>query len=503
MELSRMEWWEWDIPQDATKAGIVEQVFFHQGIDASANDSSELFAERIHPDDLMVVKAAFENHLYGKAEYFDTEYRVYDRFGKLKWLHDRGMVLTRTSDGRPLKMIGLVQDITHRMHTQSELLNDKHNAEEADRLKTAFLTNMSHEVRTPMNAIIGFSELLSDPNISREDIANYTKIIKNRSSHLLQIVNDILDISRIEANQVELKETQVILNNMMDELYLCYAQRLIDEKKYKVILNFVKSLDDDSSALTIDELRLRQIIGNLLDNAIKFTREGSVEFGYRLNDGMVVFFVSDTGIGIPIEKHEVIFERFRQVDTSLARQYGGNGLGLAICKAFVEIMGGKIWMESTPGSGSTFFFSIPVIQKDIVRPAVKSEYSGLTDFNWQGKRILLVEDDFHSTVFMRELFNLTGIELLCAGTGQEAIELFNNGSNIDLVLMDIQLPDISGIELTRLLKEINPKVPVFAQTAYAMAGDNLKCIQAGCDDYISKPLNISEMFGKINKVLGR
>jgi signal transduction histidine kinase len=501
MEIGGMHWWEWDVPADSITSGLIKLAVLDLDTDHDGKITSSQYTGIIHKEDRDKVKQAFEAFFAGQTEFFDAEYRITDCMGEEKWFHDRGVIVNRTPEGKALKAIGLVQDISNHKQIQLELLEAIHRAEEADRLKTAFLTNMSHEIRTPMNAIIGFSELLADPGIDKEDIANYTKIIKNRSSHLLQIVNDILDISRIEANLVELKESSVMLNRLLDDMYLVYAQKLIDEKKFRIKLNIVKSLDDINSVFTVDEGRLGQILGNLLDNAIKFTREGSIEFGYRIVDGTFVFHVSDTGIGIPKEKHQVIFERFRQVDTSLARQYGGNGLGLAICKAYVELMGGRIWLESEQGSGSTFYFCIRSVnpEKGKADDAVKN--SGLTGFHWKGKRILLVEDDFHTAAFMHELFNMTGVELVSAGTAREALQLFSTSPYFDLVLMDIQLPDKSGIELTQLMKTMNAGIPIIAQTAYAMAGDDVKCIQAGCDDYISKPVNISELFSKIHNLL--
>ncbi|MBN1159401.1 MAG: response regulator [Bacteroidales bacterium] len=383
---------------------------------------------------------------------------------------------------------------------ERELIRSRQKAEEADRLKTAFLTNMSHEIRTPMNAIIGFSELLSNPEITQEEISSYTRIIKSRCNHLLQIVNDILDISKIEANQIELKEIHVNLNHLFDDLYMYYAQKVIDEKKFRINLNVEKPQENAGNVIMVDELRLRQIIGNLLDNAVKFTREGKIEFGYRFIEDRVLIYVSDTGIGIAEEKHGNIFERFSQIDTSLVRQFGGNGLGLAICKAFVELMGGKIWLESKVGEGSTFLFTLPRKNGQQDQPEEEKPQE-IRNFNWKGKKILLVEDDRSSARFMHELLKLTHVEMAFAYTASEALEIFTGDQHFHLVLMDIQLPDRNGLDLARLFKGYNRTVPIIAQTAYAMEGDNIKCIQAGCDDYISKPLNISDLFLKLDRFL--
>ena len=220
---------------------------------------------------------------------------------------------------------------------------------------------MSHEIRTPMNAIIGFSDLLADPSLDLPEIGLYTGVIKERCNNLLQIVNDILDISRIEANQIELKESTFSLNALIEELYIEYAQKLINENKFQIVLNISKDLTDEQSIIYADEVRLKQVLCNLLDNAIKFTKTGEIEIGYQsVDNDHLKFFVRDTGIGIHPDKHRIIFERFRQIDESLDREFGGNGLGLAICKAFVELMGGRIWLKSGINKGTTFYFTISV-----------------------------------------------------------------------------------------------------------------------------------------------
>lgn len=491
-------WWSWQADTEGL-AGFSKRRLFLDGL------TETLFHRLVqesycHSDDVQQINKAFEDLVSGKEKIFDTEYRLVTTDGCMKWVHDRAR-LVQSADGNPLKVVGMIQDITRQKLTVEDLRKAKTMAEEADRLKTAFLTNMSHEIRTPMNAILGFSELLTDPEISKDDLFSYTWIIKNRCSHLLQIVNDILDISRIEANQIELKESYISLNQILDELYLTYAQRLIDEKKLSILLQVEKPLADDESILFTDELRLRQVFGNLLDNAVKFTREGSIGFGYKKLDNQFVFHITDTGMGIPVDKHDVIFERFRQMDTSLVRQHGGNGLGLAISKAFVELMGGNIWVESSPGAGSSFCFSLPCKHASVAATKLVAERYKLSGFNWNGKKILMAEDDLFSSRFMVELLKLTGAELVCCSTGAEALDAFVSNDKYDLVLMDIQLPDRNGLDLTREFKKINAAVPVIAQTAYAMAGDNIKCLQAGCDDYVSKPLKISDLLYKINRYL--
>ncbi len=409
----------------------------------------------------------------------------------------------KDADNRAGYLILIIQNISIFKEVEKQLTRAKERAEESDRLKSAFLANMSHEIRTPMNAIIGFSDLLADPSLDSPEIGLYTSVIKERCNNLLQIVNDILDISRIEANEIELNENVFSLNALIEELYIEYAQKLINENKFQIVLNISKAFSDEESILYADEVRLKQILCNLLDNAIKFTKNGEIEFGYKPSGkDHLEFFVRDTGIGIHPDKHEIIFERFRQIDESLDREYGGNGLGLAICKAFVELMGGKIWLESELERGTSFYFTI-VTKRDVEAKDFIIPESKIVNYKWKNKRIMLVEDDESSLTFMKVLFKLTQVELVMATRGQDAIDIFMNDRNFDLVLMDVQLPDINGLEVTKMIKSIDRSIPVIAQTAYAMQGDDVKCIKSGCDDYISKPIDISDLFFKIDQLLAK
>jgi signal transduction histidine kinase len=492
-----MQYWEYDIGQDHLYIGLQKEMNNVQE-NANAGYSREQALKLIKEEDREVFLSSVEQLRSGKSFFCVVEFRSSVRNGTEKWYRSTGIVLRSSAEGSPLTLGGIIQDITGHKQIQLRLNEALKKAEETDKLKSAFLSNISHELRTPLNAIIGFSELIIDPNVSKEDIYTYAGIIKSRSTHLLQVVGDILDISRLESNLLEIKETAFALNPFLDDLFLIYAQKLLDEKKGNIHLHIDKALHDASFLIISDEYRLKQILGNLIDNAIKFTRHGSITFGYKLNEKELLFFVRDTGIGIPPDKHGIIFDRFSQADNSMVRQFGGNGLGLAICKALVEIMGGRIWLESKTEVGSEFIFTLPPSKVAISDMPKVAKSAGVQIQNWLNKRILLVEDDPLSAGLLGDVFGRTGAEVVTAGNGREALRFFTN-EHFDIVIMDILLPDVSGLEITRIIKQQKPDIPVIAQTAYAMPGDNLQCLQAGCDEYITKPVNICELISLMNR----
>ncbi len=392
----------------------------------------------------------------------------------------------------------------HRRQLEQELMEAKVRAEESDMLKTAFLANMSHEIRTPMNGILGLTQLLTRDQLSIAERNEYLNMINSNGKLLMNLVNDIIDISRIESNQVDLNEGEFYLNSMMNELASFIQSEKMVKKKEDVELKMKLGLKDGDSSIIADEPKLKQILTNLIGNAIKFTNRGTVEFGYDLEDGeQLKFYVKDSGIGISRDKLEVIFDRFTQVDQSLTRLYSGSGLGLAISKGFVERMGGKIWAESELNNGATFYFTIPY------KPTVKMD--GRNDearrepdmFNWEEICILIVEDNYVSYKLLEISLGKTGVGILHAENGREAIDFVINHPEIDLVLMDIQLPLLNGYDATVEIKKIRPGLPVIAQTANAMDDDRLKCLNAGCSDYITKPIVLGKLFDVINNYVIR
>ena len=383
-----------------------------------------------------------------------------------------------------------LRDINQKLEEQKKELEEaKEKAEESDRLKSAFLANMSHEIRTPMNGIIGFSQVLMESDYSKKEQTKFLEIIHSRSKHLLQIINDIVDISKIEANQFTVNRESFCLNDMLQELYETYQTDKKNYGKEHLQIELNKGLNRDESYLTSDPKRLRQILVNLLGNALKFTDEGEITFGYKKQSGnTLLFYVQDTGIGISESNKKYIFERFRQIDDSSTRNYDGTGLGLTISKNLVELLGGELKLESTPGQGSTFYFTIPheSIRKKQMEKGNKNKQKV---YNWEGKTILVIEDDPTSREYIKEILKSTGAQTIFKETGEEGLQEYEENENIDLILMDIRLPGASGIEITEKIREKDKNIQIIAQTAYAMSDDRKKCIKAGADDYIAKPID--------------
>ncbi len=325
--------------------------------------TNQTWIDLIHPDDLRQSRAIAERHFKGELDYYKCECRLKHKHGYWVWVLDQGSLMSRTADGKPWRMLGTQIDITDRKLAESqlqvtltELRVAKEKAEESDRLKTAFLANISHEIRTPMNGILGFSELLKDPHLSGDEKEEFIGLINQSGQRMLNLINDLIDISRIDAKEATLNMTKTSLNTLLRDLYAFFKPEAI---KKGLRLTFTQGLPDNESWITTDSARLHQILTNLIKNALKFTTKGGIDFGYTKKDDVLEFYVIDSGIGIPANKKERIFERFHQVNNSLTRDHEGSGLGLAITKAFIELLGGSIQVKSVDGAGSTFTFTLP------------------------------------------------------------------------------------------------------------------------------------------------
>lgn len=419
-----------------------------------------------------------------------------------KVLFDTLKTLFFDSNGNSLGFIGISRDITAIQETQHKLTLAKEKAEESDKLKTAFLANMSHEIRTPMNAIIGFSDLMTDDNLSSSEKTEYTSHIKKAGESLMNLISDIIDIAKIEAGQLQINKSVCNLDELLNDIIGTYTEAKIKAGKRSLNIRLFKQSGINGITIITDPFRLKQVLTNLIGNSMKFTERGFIEFGYSLNDNQTIeFVVRDTGIGIPLNKQQDIFHRFSQVDSSNTRKYGGTGLGLTISKNIIEIMGGKIWLQSEPGIGSTFYFTLPyhpVNTDEIIHTVLDNNHENI---NWQGKTILVAEDVTSNFMFIEAALRRTKVRLIWAKDGRQAVTMALENSQVDLVLMDIQMPELNGYEATAEILKVRHDLPIISQTAYALSGEKEKSLAAGCVDYISKPIKSELLISIIGKYL--
>jgi PAS domain S-box-containing protein len=404
------------------------------------------------------------------------------------------------AQGKTTHYIAIKEDITTRKKVEKELVKAKEKAEESDRLKLAFLANMSHEIRTPMNGILGFTELLKSPKLAGEEQQEYVRIIEKSGKRMLNIINDIISISKVESGQIEISLSETNINEQIEYLYTFFKPEALQKG---LQLSITEKLPSKYSLITTDKEKVYAILTNLVKNAIKFTDSGSIEFGCTKKGKHLEYFVKDTGAGITKSQQNIIFERFRQANETITRAHEGSGLGLAISKAYVEMLGGKIWVESEQGKGSTFYFTIPANAElkslEKATPEVKSSSEEKEENQIKDLKVLIVEDDEISKLLITIAVKKFSKEILKVGTGFEAIEACRNNPDIDLVMMDINMPEMGGYEATEQIRKFNKDVVIIAQTANGMQSDKNEAIAAGCTDYISKPVNIASLSALIYK----
>ncbi|MFC2115914.1 ATP-binding protein [Bacteroidota bacterium] len=373
---------------------------------------------------------------------------------------------------------------------KKEFIRQKENAIKSDKLKSSFLANMSHEIRTPMNAIVGFSQLLSEGG-NPKDKDKYINFIQDSSQSLLRLINDVIDLSKIEAGDMEIKRSDFSIRKIFTELKEISAVELQKAGKSDIYLDF--KLSDGDITIRSDSLRLKQVLSNLLSNAIKFTQHGKIIFGCRKKKNELLFSVTDTGIGIPEKDQETIFEQFNNYNYQNLN-VDGSGIGLAIVDRILGLLNGKIWINSIPGLGSTFYFTLPFDPGEIQTDSSDESSTGTPlIINESGKLILVVEDNELSSMLITSVLSSMKCDYHHVTNGVEAIKFVEANPNIRLILMDMKLPIMDGYEATRKIKEINPFIPVIAQSAFAMSGDKQKAIDAGCDDYLPKPIDLKKL----------
>jgi PAS domain S-box-containing protein len=409
-------------------------------------------------------------------------------------------------EGKITHFVSIKEDVTEKKRIFEDLKNAKEKAEESDRLKTAFLANMSHEIRTPMNGIMGFTDLLLEPDLSSEQKDKFISIIQKSGQRMLTTVNDIVEMSKIEAGMVTVNLNKTDINQTVGELHRFF---LPEAQKKGLGLTLSQLLPKQEPVIVTDQNKLDSILSNLIKNAIKYTESGNIDIGCKRKDAFITFYVKDTGIGIPENRLQAIFNRFEQADISDTRAFEGSGLGLSIAKSYLQMLGGDIWVESENGKGSVFYFTLPdnpennqennqehtTTPKQQGKPADKSKegYSG------KNLKILIVEDDDSSFIYLSALLKKVECEIHRTIGGKEAVAFARQNKDIDLILMDIRLPELGGHDATREIRGFNKEVPIMAQTAHALQGDRQKALDAGCNDYIAKPVKKEELMRLIEK----
>lgn len=419
------------------------------------------------------------------------ELEIIRKDGTTVWVEVKVSLMT-DENNKPAGIISVTRDISQRKEAESELIKAKEKAEESDRLKTVFLANMSHEIRTPMNGILGFTQILRETGVDDPRRDYYIDVINNSCDRLLSVVNDIMDISKIESGIIDIHMEEVNVNQLMQDVYT----RMKDSLKTKN-LSFDNQfeLPDDKAFIKTDKSKLLQIITNIVGNAIKFTHEGGIKVSYKIKKFQIEFVVEDTGIGIDNTEQEFVFDRFRQADERYSRKYEGAGLGLPIAKAFIEKLGGKIWVESQKDKGTAMHFNIPYVP--VEKTTDKFQASEDEEiFNWSGRSVLIAEDDKSNYEFIAEVLEPTGIKIYGARNGKEALDVYEK-SRPDIILMDILMPEIDGYTVTRKIRKTDRSTPIIAITAYAQDSDRVKSLEAGCNDHISKPVYYDMLLKKL------
>ena len=496
LEVANIVPWKWNLQSHTILCDINKPI----ELSASGKDVAEeqlavpdnQYFAKIFKEDRRRVEQAYKDLIEGRSDKVKEEYRIvnpHKGLHRIDWVEAQAAVETRDENGTPWTLVGSSLVITERKKMEQELVNAKNRAEESNRLKSAFLANMSHEIRTPLNAIVGFSGILASTE-EEEEKQEYVSIIENNNTLLLQLISDILDLSKIEAGTLDFNYSNVEINDLMSDLENSCQLKL---KSDKVKLEFIAP--EQPCCAHIEKNRLSQLIINLVTNAIKFTTEGSIRFGYKRQKDELYFYVADTGCGIPKDKQDSIFGRFVKLN-SFAQ---GTGLGLSICRTLVDNMGGKIGVESEEGKGSTFWFTLPYKEaSNIIEKAPQKEIQTIAIE--KDKLIILVAEDNESNYKLFESILKYDYHLIHAWDGQEAVNLFKE-YNPQIVLMDINMPVMDGYEATKEIRKYSAKVPIIAITAFAFASDEQRVMESGFDGYMPKPINANLLKAQLKDIM--
>lgn len=471
------------------------------GLEAEVKNPIDILSDErfIHPGDSGFHKRRAKG-IEEKGSY-ESEIRLRHKNGKYIVLSTK-LVEVKDDSGSVLGILSISRDITSLKNTQEQLIVAKEKAEESNRLKSTFLANISHEIRTPLNSIVGFANLLEDVSSSPEMRDEYVGYLNQNTEKLLQIITDIIDLSRLENNEIDIRYQPVKINSIID--YAAdYAEDLIRRSGKNITFSSEKGLPDGRDIVYTDDLWLKRIFRHLVDNAVKFTREGSVELHSAMAGASVMFTIKDTGIGISKESLKTIFEQFRQEEDGHHRSFEGLGIGLTMARKVAENMDGFLWVESEKGEGSEFFFTIPYrpVDGSAFKEKEKMPYGDKSDQDWSGKTILVADDNIDILRFLNHVLSDTGINVIQARSGLETIEIIKKTESLDLVLLDMQMPEMNGLEAMKEIRKMKGNIPIIAQTAFVFEEEQDELISAGCDACLLKPISQDQLLSVVSGFL--
>ncbi len=453
----------------------------------------------LHPDDSDYsdkrIKALKDSGIY------ESELRLRNKDSNYIFLLSKSVEI-KDDSGDILGYLVISRDITSIKETQNELLIAKEKAEESNRLKSTFLANISHEIRTPLNSIVGFANLLNDLDTDDKVREEYVGYLNQNTERLLQIISDIIDLSRLENSEIEIHYNPVRINSLLD-FAENYAKELITRSGKEIELHIRKNLKEPRDVVYADEVWLKRVFRHIVDNAVKFTRSGSIEIKSAMAGTSMMFTVKDTGIGISKDNLKSIFEQFRQESDGHHRPFEGLGVGLTLTKQVIEEMDGYLWVESEKGAGSEFFFTIPY--RPVESTAVESDkIDKLKEpkvYNWKNKKILIADDNHDILKYLHRILSDTGVTVIQARSGEEALSLVKENDDIDLILLDMQMEEMNGLEATKEIRKIRKTIPIVAQTAFLFEEEQDFVLEAGCDACLIKPVRKEQLYSVVSNLL--
>ncbi|HUS87612.1 MAG TPA: ATP-binding protein [Bacteroidales bacterium] len=492
---------DWSI-QFANKAFY--NLIGHSEEDYKNLDPDERDITLLHPDDIGYSEK--RSRAISETGFYETEIRIRHTDGRYAFLSSKS-VLIKDEEGNPLGILLISRDITSEKKARQELVIAKEKAEESSRLKSTFLANISHEIRTPLNSIVGFANLLNDPGTTDEVREEYTGYLNQNTDRLLQIISDIIDLSRLENDEIEINYNPCRINSILDEKAQ-YAEQLISRSGKKIEFTLSKEIQDGKDVIYTDAVWLKRVFRHLIDNAVKFTREGSISFTSAIAGTSLMFTIKDTGIGISKDHLKSIFEQFRQEVAGYHRPFEGLGVGLTLAKHVIKQMDGYLWVESEKGEGSEFFVTIPYRPVDVgsvskvelhteeVEPAAEKKH------DWGGKKVLITDDNNDILSYLTRILTDTGVTVILARSGEEALKIVKETDDIDLVLLDMQMAEMNGLEATREIRKLKENLPIIAQTAFIFEEEKNMILNAGCDACIIKPVRQDQLYSVVSGFLG-